>query len=286
MSDSKKTRFYMGVSVFGVLIMLTTLFLNPLVFSLLGFLSDAPNYRPANAWILFIVVLGLGTGCLGVGYRRFMGRRPEPTDRKKKLLIWLGIPLIAVLIVELTLRVRPVPTTTQVLDRSVPYVPSPVARHMLPNTEIDIPDEDGRVNYRIRSGYHGRTFQKTKPAGQVRLVFLGGSFVFGDHGPNREHPSRNWIGNIEGKLHETGHQHVRIINAGVPGHSSFDSLGRYLAEIHLFEPDYVFVCHAWNDMKYFRDYNRYSPLRLTATLQSPSHQYPKGLDWLLERTQL
>lgn len=39
-------------------------------------------------------------------------------------------------------------------------------------------------------------------------------------------------------------------------------------------------------MKYFRDYNRYSPLRLTATLQSPSHQYPKGLDWLLERTQL
>ena len=42
-----------------------------------------------------------------------------------------------------------------------------------------------------------------------------------------------------------------MINAGSPGHDSADSLGRFYAEMWMFEPDYVLVYHCWNDIKYF-----------------------------------
>ena len=44
---------------------------------------------------------------------------------------------------------------------------------------------------------------------------------------------------------------MEVINAGVPGHSSSDALGRFITELHTFQPNYAVLSNAWNDIKYF-----------------------------------
>jgi lysophospholipase L1-like esterase len=50
---------------------------------------------------------------------------------------------------------------------------------------------------------------------------------------------------------------VQVINAGIPGHASFEAVGRLFAEGHLFDPDYVLLYAEWNDIK---DYRQTEPL--------------------------
>ena len=63
---------------------------------------------------------------------------------------------------------------------------------------------------------------------------------------------RDWPHRVERILREAGHPEVEVINAGIPGHASFDSFGRLFAEGHVLDPDYVVLYNAWNDIKYFR----------------------------------
>ena len=56
---------------------------------------------------------------------------------------------------------------------------------------------------------------------------------------------------LSGKVSEGKGHHVEVINAGIPGHTSGDSLGRLYTEIWQWKPDYVIMYEAWNDIKYF-----------------------------------
>lgn len=104
----------------------------------------------------------------------------------------------------------------------------------------------GNVNIYINEkGYRGRNFQVNKKEGTIRIIFYGGSAVFDADGGN-------WPRRVEKIIKQSGFDEVEVINAGIPGHASFDSLGRLFSEGHLFNPDYVVLYNAWNDIKYFK----------------------------------
>jgi lysophospholipase L1-like esterase len=96
-------------------------------------------------------------------------------------------------------------------------------------------------------GYRGPAFAVPKPPGVIRVVMLGGSSLFDMYAKE----GSDWPRLTERYLRTAGLGAVEVINAGTPGHDSADSLGRFYAEMWMFEPDYVLVYHAWNDIKYF-----------------------------------
>jgi lysophospholipase L1-like esterase len=101
---------------------------------------------------------------------------------------------------------------------------------------------------------------------------MGGSFVF----DTKAFGDDDWPHRVERALQAQGFARVRVINAGTPGHTTFDSVGRLLSEIRFFEPDVVVLCHAWNDMKYFNRIDPvHTPLRVIEPLPRATHaRYP------------
>jgi lysophospholipase L1-like esterase len=95
---------------------------------------------------------------------------------------------------------------------------------------------------------------------------------------------------VEKFLKEKGHHQVEVINAGIPGHTSSDSLGRLYAEIWQWEPDYLMIYEAWNDIKYFNSLSYNAPLiRLVKPSNSdadPFKTYQGTMDYLLSYSQL
>ncbi len=132
---------------------------------------------------------------------------------------------------------------------SLAYERVAFARHAFPRRTQRVRATDSeRTAVQIGPrGYRGRDFAVPKPAGTRRVVVLGGSAAFDPHAE----PDRDWPRRVEARLRRRGLHAVEVINAGIPGHASADSLGRLFSEIWMFEPDWVLVYHCWNDLKYF-----------------------------------
>lgn len=96
-------------------------------------------------------------------------------------------------------------------------------------------------------GYRGKEFTTQKPTGTFRIIIYGGSQVFDMVADVDQH----WSYLTQLKLHEQGYTNVEVINAGIPGLTAMDSVGRLLGEGHLFQPNCVILCNAWNDIKHF-----------------------------------
>ena len=135
-------------------------------------------------------------------------------------------------------------------------------------------------------GSRGASFELPKPSGVRRIVVLGGSTVFdlnADEG-------FDWPHLVEKFLKEKGHHQVEVINAGIPGHTSGDSLGRLYTEIWQWEPDYLMIYEAWNDIKYFNSLSHDTPLirlvKPTNPDADPFKTYQGTMDYLLSYSQL
>lgn len=76
----------------------------------------------------------------------------------------------------------------------------------------------------------------------------------------------------------------------IPGHTSSDSLGRLFTEIWQWEPDYLMIYEAWNDIKYFNSLSYDTPLiRLVKPANphaDPFKNYQGTMDYLLAYSQL
>jgi hypothetical protein len=175
---------------------------------------------------------------------------------------------------------------------SLEYEPTLFSRHAFPR-EVQVKGEHQEDTISER-GYRGPSFQVPKPRGTVRIVMLGGSSTYDPHAM----AGQDWPHRVERKLREMGFAQVEVINAGTPGHASWDSLGRLYAEIWMFEPDFVLVCHGWNDITYFRwldpekpllrGYRPASALRGGQTLlvDNPFMYYRGAVDRFLSHSQL
>lgn len=139
---------------------------------------------------------------------------------------------------------KPYETPDTLRKKSLEFEATLFADHVFPQM-IQV-KRGGR--YRINErGYRGRLFSVPKQNGVVRIVFLGGSGVFDINAAD----GRDWPHLAEQRLKAKGYKNVEVINAGTPGLATWDSLGRLYSEIWMFEPDYVLVYEAWNDIKHF-----------------------------------
>lgn len=221
----------------------------------------------------------------------------QPTRRKKVafILIWVGLSAVfALLCAEIFVRVLfPYNSPDTVRENSLQYVPSIFSRHRLqPNQVIQLDlawgvgseNEKKDLTYFINEfGYRGPSFSTPKPKGVCRIVVLGGSTAF-------DLNADDWPHLLENFLKAMGHKNAEVINAGVPGHASFDSLGRLYSQLWTFEPDYVLVYHGWNDFKYWRTLTHENPLidhfKPYDDSADPFRNYQGFLDRLLSMSQL
>jgi lysophospholipase L1-like esterase len=169
-------------------------------------------------------------------------------------------------------------TPAELKAKSVEVKPSIFTRYVLPREDRTYDGWEGGKWHINRHGYRGRDFSSDKPEGIVRIIVYGGSSVFDPSSDEGE----DWPHGIETLLKERGFGNVEVINAGISGHASFDSVGRLFAEGHLFDPDYVLLYNAWNDMEYFQWkeplLRKYSPYEEE---NNPFTQYQSWLDRLL-----
>jgi len=177
-------------------------------------------------------------------------------------------------------------TPDTVKEHSLPHASAAYARSVFLPVNREIKIDKSRVFFINRHGYRGSSFEVPKPQELQRIVVLGGSTVFDQ---NTEE-GRDWPHLVEKILKEKGHHKVEVINAGIPGHASSDSLGRLYTHIWQWEPDYVIVSHAWNDFKYMNDISSDSPLisliKPANPDADPSMTYQGILDYVLAYSQL
>lgn len=247
--------------ILSILSLLSLLAVNPWIIS--KFFGQLHPYHIENIrtsqWMIFGLAFFLGLiGVLGLkkGLFNYVAANP----RKGNLTLLLICFFSLIWFTESLLHIKPLLTTQQLYDASIPYENAQFSRTRLPQKSIKIKYSQmlDKTNYELNQGYHGPKFSYKKPTDEIRIVILGGSFIFGDQSElsweNIEAEyDRNWILKIQEKLRKRGYQNLRIINAGIPGHTSFDSFGRLYSEVHLLKPDYVVFCHGWNDIELFAD---------------------------------
>ncbi len=96
-------------------------------------------------------------------------------------------------------------------------------------------------------GYAGvREYSVQKPAGVVRLLVLGGSTAE-DHAPEAG-PNSSWPAQLEDLLRQRlGTDHIEVINAGLSGYSSAESLSDFMLRGIELQPDILLIYHNVND---------------------------------------
>lgn len=95
-------------------------------------------------------------------------------------------------------------------------------------------------------GVIGPVLSREKPANEVRILFLGGSVLFGEGVDKVED---TYWSQIESLL-ESGfnEKDYVILNASTPGYSSFNSLQFAKSQLRELNPDILIMGHGWNDI--------------------------------------
>ncbi|MFO8070340.1 MAG: GDSL-type esterase/lipase family protein [Polyangia bacterium] len=102
--------------------------------------------------------------------------------------------------------------------------------------------------YHVNSrGFRGAEFELPKPKGTIRLLTLGGS---GTWDPRNE-DDETWSAQLQRMLNERSGEEVRyeVINGGVPGYNSAESLMNFIWRGAHVDPDGVLVYQGYNDFK-------------------------------------
>ena len=173
-------------------------------------------------------------------------------------------------------------------NRSVHYEPVVFARHAFKQEARLIKhtfgSKKGLVWEMNEQGYRGPNFETKKPDGTVRIIIYGGSAAFDTKSTKGE----DWPHRVQRKLRESGFPNVEVINAGIIAHTALESVGRLFTEGFAFQPDYVLIYNAWNDIKYF-DSDKSALRTLQPSLQGfdPRIDYLNALDrWFCEGSHL
>ena len=142
--------------------------------------------------------------------------------------------------------IEPIKNKIWLLKHSLLYEPSSFSVHRFAKNQIVHDENSDSVRVVINNGFRGQTFSIDKPKNEIRIVILGGSFVFNW---NQKGIDKDWPHLVENELIKKGYSNIKVINAGTPSHTSLDALGRLYSEIHYLNPDYIMLCNAWNDIK-------------------------------------
>ena len=84
-----------------------------------------------------------------------------------------------------------------------------------------------------------------KPAGSLRIAALGGSTTYSTGVTNYLHSYPHLLGEY---LHQGGFDHVEVINAGVGGYSSYQTLISLQYRVLPLQPDLIILYQGYNDI--------------------------------------
>ncbi|HEO70139.1 MAG TPA: SGNH/GDSL hydrolase family protein, partial [Candidatus Hydrogenedentes bacterium] len=93
-------------------------------------------------------------------------------------------------------------------------------------------------------GYRGEPVALPKPHGEYRIVCMGGSTTFDD---TIERDEDAFTARLQYHLRQEGCR-VSVLNAGVPGWMSYESLINYAFRVAYLEPDLIIPLLVWNDL--------------------------------------
>lgn len=118
-------------------------------------------------------------------------------------------------------------------DRYLQYVPAPGYKNRAGS------------NKHNSLGFRGDEIEVPKPDGVFRIVTVGGSTTYTSavYDYTKSYPYL-----MQSLLREQGHSSVEVVNAGVVGYSSWESLINLQFRVLDLEPDIVIVYHALNDV--------------------------------------
>ena len=232
-----------------------------------------------------------------------LAKKSDPGPGRKRFLAVVSVLLsgafafvVAEVIVRLTFRYN---TPDTVKASSLQYVPTIFAQHRLkPNQDVNTEEgwgdreDDGWAGHRYvinKQGYRGADIAIPKPEPACRIVILGGSAVFDVKASEDD----TWPFLVERYLREKGYDTIEVVNGGVPGHASFDSLGRLYSQVWMFEPDIVLVYNVWNDIKFIRYIDGVGPVTPLLSIvrpfddtANPFMNYLNSFDKLLSSSQI
>lgn len=106
-------------------------------------------------------------------------------------------------------------------------------------------DYFGRAHINQYGFRGGGPLEVAKQAGKLRIMAIGGSTTFDTQATDDDH---TWPARLEFWLGKLGASPVEVINAGVPGYTTLDSLIRLQAELYRFQPDILIVYEGHNDL--------------------------------------
>ncbi len=93
-------------------------------------------------------------------------------------------------------------------------------------------------------GFRGEEFAMPKPANEFRIVCVGGSTTFDDEIDDN---AKTCTARLQCYLEQRGYS-AKVINAGVPGWSSYESLINFAFRISSVAPDLLIDYDCWNDL--------------------------------------
>lgn len=126
-----------------------------------------------------------------------------------------------------------------------------------------IKDYEWDSHFTINShGFRGEDFDFKKQKNEFRIIVIGDSCVFGACVDDQDTYCYK-LEKLLNKDKEDGHIIFRVINAGLPGMSSFRGLMFFKYYVNKYKPDILLVQFGWNDhwkeylsdrMEYYRTY--------------------------------
>ena len=106
------------------------------------------------------------------------------------------------------------------------------------------------IKYHINSfGQRGGDYSLEKPDDEIRIIFLGGSHIFDLNYYDYEG------GDFTNQIMKKFDKPVRVINAGVPGHTMVNLSNRIKEDLIQYNPDIVIINSIWNDIKLISRYD-------------------------------
>ena len=240
-NDRPKTGIYLGAFLIGI-----GLIFNKWILELLFSTDGSIGSPPTQALIAIVQFLLIGFGV----YCAIRNPRIEvPSRRQIGLLV--ASTLLSVVLIEITLRVwltyfstaeqyRVYAHYTDI--RSEDYYLSP--HHYL--NYYPTPNYRDGLTYHNSLGYRSREFNSEKPPNVYRIALIGGSTTYTVSVQDNE---KTFPYQLERILRDDyGHHNVEVINAGVSGYNSWESLINLQFRVLDINPDLVIVYHATNDV--------------------------------------
>lgn len=186
-------------------------------------------------------------------------RKLTPNIGKGELILLIISPIITFLILEASARVwlNFFATPAQKLKYSLYTDMAPLemwmARHHYLGFTLT-PNYKKGLTYHNSLGYRDKEFPIKKPNGEYRIVVLGASAVYttgagSSCGKPVDDNEKTFPSQLENLLKsQYGYNHVKVINAGVPGYNSYQMLMNLEFRVLDLEPDLIIIYEGVNDI--------------------------------------